>query len=144
MRAESFRPSLSVEISSTLLIFLACTYPSALTTSLLRSLAIPCAGLSFIMSTKTRERKPSTGAPISDLQGPVGPGFSRPKHKRTVTGFGPGEIKSIESAIPEPQRAAYVYRKPLNEANPVLTHPETDGGSTYEHLVLVFVCGGID
>jgi hypothetical protein len=44
----------------------------------------------------TRERRPSTSAPISDLQGPVGPGFTRPKHKRTFTGFGAGEIKSVE------------------------------------------------
>ena len=48
------------------------------------------------------------GAPISELTGPVGPGFSRPKHKRTFTGFGPGEIKSVEASIPEPQREAYV------------------------------------
>jgi hypothetical protein len=47
-------------------------------------------------STAPRERRPSTGAPIHDLQGPVGPGFSRPKHKRTFTGFGAGEIKSVE------------------------------------------------
>lgn len=47
-------------------------------------------------------------APIGDLQGPVGPeGMSRPKHKRTITGFGPGEIKSIEASIPEGQRAAW-------------------------------------
>jgi starch phosphorylase len=56
---------------------------------------------------RTRERRPSTSAPISDLQGPVGPGFSRPKHKRTFTGFGAGEIKSVEASIPEPQRAAW-------------------------------------
>ncbi|EHL02949.1 UDP-Glycosyltransferase/glycogen phosphorylase [Glarea lozoyensis ATCC 20868] len=55
----------------------------------------------------TRERRPSTSAPISDLQGPVGPGFSRPKHKRTFTGFGAGEIKSVEASIPEPQREAW-------------------------------------
>jgi len=54
-----------------------------------------------------RERKPSTSAPISDLQGPVGPSFSRPKHKRTVTGFGPSDIKSVEASIPEPQREAW-------------------------------------
>lgn len=54
-----------------------------------------------------RERRPSTSAPLSDLQGPVGPGFSRPKHKRTFTGFGAGEIKSVEASIPEPQRAAW-------------------------------------
>ena len=60
------------------------------------------------MATSTRERKPSTGAPISELKGPVGPGFSRPKHKRTATGFGPGEIKSVESSIPEGQRQASV------------------------------------
>jgi hypothetical protein len=43
-----------------------------------------------------RERRPSTSAPITDLKGPVGPGFSRPKHKRTFTGFGAGEIKNVE------------------------------------------------
>lgn len=53
-----------------------------------------------------RERKPSVGAPIADLQGPVGPGFSRPKHKRTFTGFGAAEIKSVEASIPEPLREA--------------------------------------
>lgn len=48
----------------------------------------------------TRERRPSTGAPIVDIQGSVGPaGISRPKHKRTFTGFGPGEIKSVEGII---------------------------------------------
>lgn len=50
----------------------------------------------------------STSAPITDLQEPVGPpGISRPKHKRTVTGFGPQEIKSVEASIPEPQREAW-------------------------------------
>jgi hypothetical protein len=48
-------------------------------------------------STVPRERRPSTGAPISDLKGPIGPsGVTRPKHKRTFTGFGAGEIKSVE------------------------------------------------
>ncbi|GLI72061.1 non-essential glycogen phosphorylase [Penicillium ochrochloron] len=56
-----------------------------------------------------RERRPSVGAPIADLQGPVGPGFSRPKHKRTFTGFGPSEIKSVEASIPEPLREAAAY-----------------------------------
>ena len=52
-----------------------------------------------------RERRPSVGAPPSDpLVGPIGPGFSRPKHKRTFTGYGPQEIKSVESSIPEAQR----------------------------------------
>ena len=51
------------------------------------------------------QRRPSMSAPLSDMT-PVGPAFSRPKHKRTVTGFGPGEIKSVEASIPEPQRAA--------------------------------------
>ncbi|KAK5008836.1 hypothetical protein LTR28_003442 [Elasticomyces elasticus] len=61
-------------------------------------------------TTSTRERKPSTSAPISDLQGPIGPaGVTRPKHKRTVTGYGPGDIKSVEASIPEPQRAAAAY-----------------------------------
>lgn len=44
-----------------------------------------------------RERRPSAGAPIVDIQGSVGPaGISRPKHKRTPTGFGAGEIKIVE------------------------------------------------
>jgi len=51
------------------------------------------------------ERRPSMGAPVTDMQA-VDPGFSRPKHKRTVTGFGPKEIKSVEAAIPEAQREA--------------------------------------
>ncbi|KAK6596678.1 glycogen phosphorylase [Botrytis cinerea] len=60
------------------------------------------------MATSTRERRPSTGAPISELQGPVGPaGVTRPKHRRTFTGFGAGEIKSVEASIPEPQREAW-------------------------------------
>ncbi|KAF2860447.1 glycosyltransferase family 35 protein [Piedraia hortae CBS 480.64] len=58
--------------------------------------------------TSPRERRPSTSAPITDFQGPIGPsGISRPKHKRTVTGFGPQEIKSVEASIPEPQRKAW-------------------------------------
>lgn len=44
-----------------------------------------------------RERRPSSSAPIVDIQGAVGPaGITRPKHKRTFTGFGASEIKSIE------------------------------------------------
>ncbi|KAI9816191.1 MAG: Non-essential glycogen phosphorylase [Pycnora praestabilis] len=58
-------------------------------------------------ATTTRERRPSTSAPISELKGPIGPGFSRPKHKRTSTGFGAAEIKSVEASIPEPQREAW-------------------------------------
>ncbi|KAB5535215.1 glycogen phosphorylase [Coniochaeta sp. 2T2.1] len=55
-----------------------------------------------------RERRPSTGAPIVDIQGSVSPaGISRPKHKRTFTGFGATEIKSVEASIPEPQRVAW-------------------------------------
>ncbi|KAK1827623.1 family 35 putative glycosyltransferase [Podospora conica] len=57
----------------------------------------------------TRERRPSTSAPIVDIQGSVGPaGISRPKHKRTFTGFGAGEIKGVEASIPEPQREAWL------------------------------------
>lgn len=45
----------------------------------------------------TRERRPSMGAPIVDIQGSVSPaGVTRPKHKRTFTGFGAGDIKSVE------------------------------------------------
>ncbi|KAL2121526.1 hypothetical protein VTJ04DRAFT_5553 [Mycothermus thermophilus] len=55
-----------------------------------------------------RERRPSVGAPIVDIQGSVFPaGISRPKHKRTLTGFGASEIKVVEASIPEPQRAAW-------------------------------------
>jgi hypothetical protein len=44
-----------------------------------------------------RERRPSVGAPLVDIQGGVSPsGISRPKHKRTFTGFGATEIKSVE------------------------------------------------
>ncbi|KAK4140859.1 glycosyl transferase [Dichotomopilus funicola] len=56
-----------------------------------------------------RERRPSVGVPIVDIQGSVSPaGISRPKHKRTLTGFGPGEIKHVEASIPEPQREAWL------------------------------------
>ena len=72
---------------------------SSLNRSIRASIMAPAA-------TPTRERKLSVGAPISDLQGPVGPGFTRPKHKRTFTGFGPGEIKNVEASIPEAQREA--------------------------------------
>ena len=59
-------------------------------------------------SSAPRQRKPSTSAPITDFQEPVKPpGITRPKHKRTVTGFGPQEIQSVENSIPEPQRAAW-------------------------------------
>ncbi|KAK4189281.1 family 35 putative glycosyltransferase [Podospora australis] len=55
-----------------------------------------------------RQRRPSVGAPLVDIQGGVQPpGISRPKHKRTFTGFGAGEIKSVEASIPEPQREAW-------------------------------------
>jgi len=47
------------------------------------------------------------GAPITDLQGPIGPGFTHLKHKRTFTGFGPAEIKIVEATIPEPLREAW-------------------------------------
>ncbi|KAI1336301.1 glycosyltransferase family 35 protein [Xylariaceae sp. FL0016] len=56
----------------------------------------------------SRERRPSTSAPIVDIVGSVGPaGISRPKHKRTFTGFGAGDIKSVEASIPEPQRETW-------------------------------------
>lgn len=45
----------------------------------------------------TRERRPSTAAPIVDIVGSVSPaGVSRPKHKRTYTGFGATDIKTVE------------------------------------------------
>jgi starch phosphorylase len=55
----------------------------------------------------TRQRRPSSSAPVSDLQGPIGPaGVSRPKHKRTITGFGASDIKSVEAEIPDEQKTA--------------------------------------
>ncbi|KAL3438015.1 glycosyl transferase [Aspergillus tetrazonus] len=59
------------------------------------------------MSEGRHERRPSVGAPVSDLKGPIGPGFSRPKHKRNYTGFGKAEIKSVEASIPEALREAW-------------------------------------
>lgn len=48
----------------------------------------------------TRERRPSVGAPLVDIQGNVGPtGITRPKHRRTFTGFGAQEIKSVEGNV---------------------------------------------
>ncbi|KKK20973.1 glycogen phosphorylase [Aspergillus rambellii] len=61
------------------------------------------------MSESRRERRPSVGAPVSSLQGPIGPGFSRPKHKRNYTGFGRAEIKNVEASIPEALREAAAY-----------------------------------
>lgn len=56
----------------------------------------------------TRERRPSTTAPVAELSGPIGPpGMSRPKHKRTVTGLGPSDIKRAEAEIPDTQKAAW-------------------------------------
>ena len=80
-------------------------------------------------SRSPRERKPSVSAPLSDLQGPVGPGFSRPKHKRTATGFGPSEIKSVESSIPEPQREAWRKHQP----KPFTTQDEFES-QTVKHI----------
>ncbi|QQK47106.1 Phosphorylase [Penicillium digitatum] len=67
----------------------------------------PVAPTELVQQQPRRERRPSVGAPIADLQGPVGPGFSRPKHKRTFTGLGPAEIKNVEASIPEPLREAW-------------------------------------
>lgn len=69
-----------------------------------------------------RERRPSTSAPIADLKGPVGPNFTRPKHKRTVTGFGPSEIKSVEASIPEPQREAWRKFVSRSMSTAILAH----------------------
>ena len=53
-------------------------------------------------------RRPSTLAPASDLRGPVGPpDMTRPKHKRTATGFGAADIKSAENSIPSHLRDAW-------------------------------------
>lgn len=59
----------------------------------------------------TRERRPSTSAPIVDIQGSVSPaGISRPKHKRTFTGFGAGDIKTVEGGY-TPTLAPILHRK---------------------------------
>ncbi|KAL5348254.1 Non-essential glycogen phosphorylase [Pseudogymnoascus australis] len=82
-------------------------------------------------SSPPRERRPSTGSPISDLKGPIGPGFTRPKHKRTLTGFGASEIKSVEASIPENQRTAWnkYHTKPFTNVEDfekeVVRHVET-------------------
>ena len=72
------------------------------------------------MASQPRERRLSTSAPITDLKGPVGPDFTRPKHKRAVTGFGAQEIKSVEASIPESQRDAYVLTD-WRDISPLLT-----------------------
>ncbi|KAI4088061.1 MAG: hypothetical protein L6R37_008248 [Teloschistes peruensis] len=89
-------------------------------------------------STTNRERRPSTNAPISELKGPVGPEFTRPKHKRTATGFGPSEIKSVEFSIPEPQREAwkkhsaqgFTTKEEFQRYTPVLPLPSVIGLSS--------------
>lgn len=54
-----------------------------------------------------RERRPSVSSPNNDFTTAVGPpGMTRPKHKRTATGFGPAEIKAVEASVPEGQREA--------------------------------------
>lgn len=88
------------------------------------------------MTTETlpsRQRRPSVGAPIVDIQGSVSPaGISRPKHKRTFTGFSPQEIKNVEASIPENQREAWNKGKfkPFETRDEfereVVRHVETD------------------
>ncbi len=59
----------------------------------------PTAASAIMATTAPRQRTPSMSAPL-------GEGLSRPKHKRTITGYSAKEIKSVEAAIPESQRAA--------------------------------------
>ncbi len=64
------------------------------------SLAADSPNMASEQSLPTRERRPSVGAPIVDIQGSVGPaGITRPKHRRTFTGFGAGEIRSVEGKL---------------------------------------------
>ncbi|KAF2668601.1 phosphorylase-domain-containing protein [Microthyrium microscopicum] len=63
-------------------------------------------------SLTIRDRRPSMSAPVHDLKGPIGPDFTRPKHKRTATGFGAKDIKDVQSSIPEPQREAWTKFAP--------------------------------
>ncbi|KAG9685114.1 glycosyl transferase, partial [Aureobasidium melanogenum] len=59
-------------------------------------------------ATTSRSRRPSTSAPVAELSGPIGPaGITRPKHKRTITGFGASDIKSVEAEIPDAQKTAW-------------------------------------
>lgn len=54
-----------------------------------------------------------------EIQGAVGPaGITRPKHKRTFTGFGAGEIKSVEGELLPPPAIAFAVPSE-NSRNPV-------------------------
>ncbi|KAH6660715.1 glycosyl transferase [Truncatella angustata] len=101
-----------------------------------------------------RERRPSTSAPIVDIVGSVAPsGISRPKHKRTYTGFGAGDQKSVEASIPEPQREAWTKHQVKGFTDKdgfekeVVRHVETtlarslyncDEGAAYSAAALAF------
>lgn len=101
-----------------------------------------------------RERRPSTSAPIVDIVGSVGPaGISRPKHKRTYTGLGAIDVKTVEASIPEPQRVAWTKHqvKPFSDTDgfesAVVRHVETtlarslfncDEGAAYSAAALAF------
>lgn len=84
-------------------------------------------------SLPTRERRPSSGAPIVEIQGSVGPaGISRPKHhKRTFTGFGADQIRTVEASIPVEQRDAWTkhqvsgFKNKDEFENEVVRHVET-------------------
>lgn len=71
-----------------------------------------------------RERRPSMGAPIVDIQGSVGPaGISRPKHKRTFTGFGAGDIKSVEGeSSKKPQSSSHFGYNKVDPVGPGRPH----------------------
>lgn len=55
------------------------------------------------------QRRLSVGSPNPpvEIQGPVGPGFARPKHRSVTTGMAPPDIKGVEATIPEPQRETW-------------------------------------
>lgn len=101
--STTFLHSLLLSTSLRLIFNHCCPSPCPTNSGLLeRKYKTPCFFL-IMASTETtqrvplRERRPSMGAPIVDIQGSVGPaGISRPKHKRTFTGFGAGDIKSVE------------------------------------------------
>ncbi|ETS82402.1 Glycogen phosphorylase [Pestalotiopsis fici W106-1] len=101
-----------------------------------------------------RERRPSTSAPIVDIVGSVGPeGISRPKHKRTYTGFGANDAQNVEASIPEPQREAWTKHQVQGFTDKdgfekeVVRHVETtlarslyncDEGAAYSAAALAF------
>ena len=103
LTSSSFLPCQSSSSSSPTSCKSCPSYPSS-------SLVLQSRRTKVIMATTattSRSRRPSTSAPVAELSGPIGPaGITRPKHKRTITGFGASDIKSVEAEIPDAQKTA--------------------------------------